>query len=168
MAYFSIFFHTYNLRTNTRHKPYLYLACIIYIVFSGVYLLLGFGICTLVTFAAVINLKIHHLGDQGCEMTDRIQRFAKILARITFSRQNKVASREQTPTDASAEKKIILFQGKEGNEHTERPESAWLKSSEVDYSFSEIAVMLDKVFLVFFSFLNIVVFCVFLILLASA
>ena len=138
-----------------------------FIVFSGVYLLLGFGICTLVTFAAVINLKVHHMGDQGCEMTDRIQRFAKILARITFSRQNKVASREQTPTDSSTEKKAILYQDKEGRERVERPATAWSKSSEVEYSFSEIAMMLDKLFLVFFSFLNIVVFFVFLIILVS-
>ena len=131
-------------------------------------MLLGFGICTLVTFAAVLNSKVHHMGDQGCEMTDRIQRFAKILARITFSRRNKVESRQQTPTDASTYKKAILYQGKEGHEHEERPATAWLESNEVEYSFSEMAVMLDKVFLVFFSCFNIVVFCVFLILLASA
>ena len=130
-------------------------------------MLLGFGICTLVTFAAVINLKVHHMGDQGCEMTDRIQRFAQILARITFSRQNKVASREQTPTDASTEKKAILYQDKEGHQRVERPATAWSKSSEVEYSFSKIAMMLDKLFLVFFSFLNIVVFFVFLIILVS-
>ena len=106
------------------------------------------------------------MGDQGYEMTDRIQRFAKILARITFSRHNKVASREQTPTDASTEKKVILHHEKES--HVERPGTAWSKNGEGEYSFSEIAVMLDKVSLVFFSFVNLIVFFVFMIILAAA
>ena len=130
-------------------------------------MLIGFGFSTLVTFAVVINLKIHHLGDHGCEVTDRVQRCARILARISFSRRNKIESRNVIPTDGAVEKKSILYQEKEAHAHVERPVSAWLKSSEVEYSFSDIAVMLDKVFFVVFSFLNLLAFFVFLIILSS-
>lgn len=143
----------------------------------GVYLLLGFGLSALVVLAVVLNLKIHHLADKGCKVPAKLQRFTwKILSRISFSRRNQVESEtvSDTENDSDSNKKYKRgtekgeFKNSGRNSILERASPlAWQNNDGKEYSYNEIADMLDKIFFFIFAFLNLILSLVFFIVLAA-
>ena len=127
---------------------------------------MAFVLNSLVVLAVVLNLKIHHLADQGCHVSNKLQRFTQtFLSRITFSRQNKVdvsSSKADQENGVKADKRNNLNEDKKSIVAAPSP-AAWKKVEEEEYSYNDIAIMLDKVFLVTFSALNIIVLLAFLI-----
>ena len=118
-----------------------------------------FILSSLVTLAVVLNLKLHFWGEQGHNTPQWVNKITRnFLARITCWKTNKVDVEESfdgdagklTPTskDSVKEKDVIFVRSK--------PASRSNESEEEDYSYEDIALMLDKICFVFFCIVNFV------------
>ena len=135
---------------------------------SGVFLLVGYLISVLIVLMVVLNLKLHHLGETDKEVPDWLQRFTqKVLARITCWRGNKVDTSEDEATDKTGKGVNMDKDRIQKNDDGRQSSLAW-EQANAAYSYQDIAMMLDKVCFIVFSFLTLVTTVVFLLVLITS
>ena len=139
--------------------------------FLGVYLLIQFILSCLVVLTVVVNLKVHHMGEQGRKMPRWAKRFTrKVLARLTCSKRSKVDVVESfdpnvgklTSTKEHGKDNDMIFE-------KSKPTSPSMRDNdETDYSFEEVAMMLDTICLLVFCVLTFITTLTVLLTLASS
>ena len=116
----------------------------------------------------VLNLKLHHLGEKDTEVPDWLQRFTQnVLARISCWRGNKVDTRKDDVTDKTGKGVNMDKDRIQKNDDGRQSSLAW-EQADAAYSYQEIAMMLDKVCFIVFSFLTLVITVVFLLVLITS
>ena len=116
----------------------------------------------------VLNLKLHHLGETDKEVPDWLQRFTQnVLARISCWRGNKVDTSKDEATDKTGKGVYEDKDRNQKNDNGRQSSSAW-EQADAEYSYQDIAMMLDKVCFIVFSFLTLVTTVVFLLVLVTS
>ena len=132
---------------------------------SGVFLLVGYLISVLIVLMVVINLKLHHLGETDREVPDWLQRFTQtVLARLSCWRGNKVDASEDEVTDKTGKGVNVDKDRIQKNDDGRQSSLAW-EQADAEYSYQDIAMMLDKICFISFSVMTVVVTVVFLLVL---
>ena len=132
---------------------------------SGVFLLVGYLISVLIVLMVVLNLKLHHLGEKDTEVPDWLQRFTQtVLARISCWRGNKVDTSEDEVTDKKGKGVYEDNDRNQKNDNGRQSSLAW-EQADAEYSYQDIAMMLDKICFISFSVITVVVTVVFLLVL---
>ena len=132
---------------------------------SGVFLLVGYLISVLIVLMVVINLKLHHLGETDREVPDWLQRFTQtVLARLSCWRGNKVDTSEDEVTDKTGKGVYEDNDRNQKNDNGRQSSLAW-EQADAEYSYQDIAMMLDKICFISFSVMTVVVTVVFLLVL---
>ena len=134
---------------------------------------MGFIISSLIVFMVVLNLKLHHSEEQGNEVPEWLQKFTRtVLVRISCWRDNKVDTWQETQSDQICSKNAPISYVTMEN-HAEKTDSdgrtsqmAWKTPNTDEFSFRDIAMMLDKICFVAFFCLTVLVTAIFMLILA--